>query len=38
MPKSKPARRQRPRHTVSRERRLLDFYDSLERITDQAER
>ena len=38
MPKSKPPRRQRPRHVVSRTRLLLDFYDDLERITAQAER
>ena len=38
MPKSKPPRRKRPRHLVSRTRSLLDFYDDLERITAQAER
>ncbi|WP_395445351.1 hypothetical protein [Caulobacter sp. UC70_42] len=38
MPKSKPPRRKRPRHVVSRTRSLLDFYDDLERITAQAER
>lgn len=38
MPKSKPPRRKRPRHTASRERDMLDFYDRLERITDRAER
>lgn len=38
MPKSKPPRRKRPRHLVSRERRMIDFFDSLERITDRAER
>ncbi len=38
MPKSKPPRRKRPRHLVSRTRSVLDFYDDLERITAQAER
>ena len=38
MPKSKPPRRKRPRHVVSRTRSLLDLYDQLERITDRAER
>lgn len=38
MPKSKPPRRKRPRHTVSRTRTLLDFYADLERITARAER
>jgi len=38
MPKSKPPRRKRTRHPVSRERSMLNFYDRLERLTDRAER
>ena len=38
MPKSKPPRRKRPRHVVSKTRSMLDFYDELERLTAKAER
>lgn len=38
MPKSKPPRRKRPRHAVSRTMSLLDFYDRLERMTERTER
>lgn len=38
MPKSKPPRRKRPRHVVSRTRWMLDFYDQLEALTARAER
>lgn len=38
MPKSKPPRRKRPRHLVSRDRSTLDTYDRLEKFTDQIER
>ena len=37
MPKSKPPRRQRPRHVPSRDREMVDFFDRLERIIDRAE-
>lgn len=38
MPKSKPPRRKRPRHAISRTRKTLDFYDNVERLTDRLER
>lgn len=38
MPKSKPPRRQRPRHVSNRTRTMFDFYNDLERITARAER
>ncbi|MBO9547807.1 hypothetical protein [Caulobacter sp.] len=38
MPKSKPPRRKRLRHIVSKTRSFLDFYDELERLTERAAR
>ncbi len=38
MPKSKPPRRKRARHVLPRTRSLLEVYDAMEQVNDQAER